>query len=351
MSTMPATSTSLLRVALADDTPQIRHALRLSLEFDGRFKVVGEAADGAEAIRLATVEQPHVVLLDLAMPVMDGLQAIPHIRRAAPETRIVVLSGFPADKMAQEALSRGAHRYVVKGTALATLTDELIDLCGHAADPAEQPAGTAGRGEERQAELLHELRKPLGAIKGLAATLRSSAADIEPEQLRAVADALLRNTETINGLLGELLAAEDGIALARIRSDFATLVQQELAPCVHAAEQRLVRVTLADDVHVRCDPVHVRRIVSSLLDNAMRHTPEDSPFEVVLSAAARTAELSVLDFGPGMRPEQAQTVFDSPPSGRGLAVSQVLARAHGGDLRVELPGDGGCRFVLTLPLD
>ena len=118
-----------IRVVLVDDTEEIRRLLRTTLEIDGRFDVIDEAADGVAAVRIAGEKQPDAVILDLAMPVMDGLQAIPAIRKEAPATKILVLSGFDAAQMSREAMSRGAHGYVEKGGDLNDLATMLVSLC------------------------------------------------------------------------------------------------------------------------------------------------------------------------------------------------------------------------------
>lgn len=119
---------SRLRVVLADDTAEYRLLLRIILEQDGRFEVVGEAADGAEAVRVTTAERPDVLVLDLSMPVMDGLQAIPGIRAGSPETVIVVLSGFARGQLDRQALARGATAYVEKGEAFSVIVSTLLDV-------------------------------------------------------------------------------------------------------------------------------------------------------------------------------------------------------------------------------
>jgi len=117
-----------IRVLLADDAAGYRALLRLALEEDGRFAIVGEAGDGVEAVQLSDTERPDVLLLDLAMPVMDGLQAIPQVRSRSPETKIVVLSGFSRNRLSDEAQSIGANAYLEKGTAVATIADTLVKL-------------------------------------------------------------------------------------------------------------------------------------------------------------------------------------------------------------------------------
>lgn len=104
----------MTRVLLCDDSPQIRELVRIVLELEGN-EVVSEAENGREAVDEAERLQPDVVLLDLSMPVMDGLEALPEIKRVAPEARIIVLSGFDNDRLVSQALALGADHYVPKG--------------------------------------------------------------------------------------------------------------------------------------------------------------------------------------------------------------------------------------------
>jgi DNA-binding NarL/FixJ family response regulator len=126
---MNASSQARIRVLLADDTAEIRRLLRVNLELDGRFDIVGEAADGTEAVTLARSLRPDVVVLDLAMPVMDGLQAAPTIRRSSPGSRILVLSGFDHSRMEARAREQGADGYLEKGIAFGKIAQVLVDLC------------------------------------------------------------------------------------------------------------------------------------------------------------------------------------------------------------------------------
>jgi NarL family two-component system response regulator YdfI len=85
--------------------------------------VVGEAGDGRTAIEGIAETRPKAVLLDLSMPDMDGLEAIPEIRRTDPDVAIVVLSGFSVERMGKPARKRGADGYVEKGTPIAQLRE------------------------------------------------------------------------------------------------------------------------------------------------------------------------------------------------------------------------------------
>jgi len=97
-----------VRVLLVDDLPDIRLVMRLLLEADGRAEIVGEAADGTEAVRLASELHPDVVVLDLRMPGMDGVSALPLIRDASPGTVVVALSALPVGPMTDSAIDLGA---------------------------------------------------------------------------------------------------------------------------------------------------------------------------------------------------------------------------------------------------
>src|SRR5207237_7080541 len=90
----------VFRVLIADDVQDLRSMLRLALELSGRFTVVAEAMNGAHAVELATMYKPDLALLDLSMPALDGLEALPRILEASPATKVVVLSGFEEARMA-----------------------------------------------------------------------------------------------------------------------------------------------------------------------------------------------------------------------------------------------------------
>jgi DNA-binding NarL/FixJ family response regulator len=121
-----------IKVVLADDTDEIRHLLRLALSTDERFAVVGEASDGAQAVELVADVRPDAIVIDLAMPVMDGLQAIPEIKRRSEKTKIVVFSAFEADQMSGEAMSRGADAYIEKGASYTVLMSTILELVPNA---------------------------------------------------------------------------------------------------------------------------------------------------------------------------------------------------------------------------
>jgi CheY-like chemotaxis protein len=118
--------TSGVRVLVVDDTRDIRALLRLTLETDERFEVVGEAANGAEAIEVAGDLQPDVIILDRHMPVLDGVEALPAIRRACPQTAILLFTAHADEATRQVALGSGADQVWSKlDVPLTEMADEL----------------------------------------------------------------------------------------------------------------------------------------------------------------------------------------------------------------------------------
>lgn len=116
------------RVLLVDDAEELRALLRMGVDRADRLEVVGEAVDGVDAVEQAARLQPDLVVLDVAMPRMDGLEALPLIREAVPHVRVVVLSGFNEDTMADKARHAGADRYLVKGGPLGELVATLQSM-------------------------------------------------------------------------------------------------------------------------------------------------------------------------------------------------------------------------------
>jgi NarL family two-component system response regulator YdfI len=114
-----------IRILIADDHDVVRDGLRLILESEDDFEVVGEAANGADAVRLYGELNPHVVLMDLRMPGMDGLTAIKHIRQQQPDANIVILTTYNEDALMLEGLRSGARSYLLKDTKRQVLFDTL----------------------------------------------------------------------------------------------------------------------------------------------------------------------------------------------------------------------------------
>ncbi|HSO12647.1 MAG TPA: response regulator transcription factor [Anaerolineales bacterium] len=115
----------MIKILITDDHLIIRQGLRLILETESDIELVGEASDGAEALRLCKKLKPDVVLMDLRMPNMDGLTAIEKLRVEQPEIAVVILTTFNEDELMFRGLQAGARGYLLKDTDRSTLFNTI----------------------------------------------------------------------------------------------------------------------------------------------------------------------------------------------------------------------------------
>jgi NarL family two-component system response regulator YdfI len=114
-----------IRVLITDDHFIVRQGLRLVLKTAADIEVVGEAANGEEALQLTAENQPHVALMDLRMPVMDGLTAIAQLGQLHPKVAVIILTTYNEDEMMLRGLQLGARGYLLKDTDRETLLDTI----------------------------------------------------------------------------------------------------------------------------------------------------------------------------------------------------------------------------------
>jgi DNA-binding NarL/FixJ family response regulator len=175
--------TTPIRVLVVDDQPIIRRGMALMLGTEADIEVVGQAADGHEAIELARAHSPDVVLMDLHMPRMGGIPAIRTIAAESPGVQVVVLTTFDADDMVFDAIRAGAHAYLLKDATEAEVLETI-----HAVH----------RGESRLAP--HIARKVMEQFRRLHA---EPAPVEESDDVAASPDALTRREERILALIAE----------------------------------------------------------------------------------------------------------------------------------------------------
>ncbi len=130
----------MIRVLIADDQDLVRTGFRLILTGEPDLDVVGEAADGAAAVQLTRHLEPDVVLMDIRMPLLDGLGATRQIRAAHAQTRVVILTTFDLDEYVYDALAAGASGFLLKDVKASTLADSIRTV--HAGDALLAPSVT-----------------------------------------------------------------------------------------------------------------------------------------------------------------------------------------------------------------
>jgi PAS domain S-box-containing protein len=146
-----------LRIVLVDDSSDVRTLVRTKLRLSGEAVVEGEGANGADAVDLARRLQPDAMLLDVSMPGLDGLGALPEVLEASPNTRVVMFSGFDEEPLALRALELGATSYLTKTSSLDDVVAELVQAVAHGADRVEEPTQVARAEPEEEASIGQEV--------------------------------------------------------------------------------------------------------------------------------------------------------------------------------------------------
>lgn len=208
-----------IRLVIADDHWVVREGLRMYLGRDPGFEVVGEAEDGAQAVRMAVERHPDVVLMDLLMPVMDGISAIEAIRREAPRVEIVALTSVLEDDLVVGAVRAGAIGYLLKDARGSELKEAIRAAAGgrvHLSAPAA-------------ARLLREVRSPEAP---------GSLTERETEVLRLVS----------LGLANKEIAQRLGIGEGTVKTHVSSLLgklglQSRTQAALHAVRMGLVSPT------------------------------------------------------------------------------------------------------------
>jgi DNA-binding NarL/FixJ family response regulator len=117
-----------ITVLLADDHANFRQSLKLLVELDGDIKIVGGAKNGLEAVRLSKKLHPDVIVMDLAMPLLNGLQATQQIMEISPSTRILILSAQPDPEYIKQAVVCGASGYLIKQSSTQVLAHAIREV-------------------------------------------------------------------------------------------------------------------------------------------------------------------------------------------------------------------------------
>ena len=353
------------RVLLVDDMADLRFLLRVALETDGAFEVVGEAGDGEAAVELAARTTPDVIVLDLSMPTMDGLEALPRLRQAVPGATIAVLSGFQGTRLAASATELGADAYFEKGSPPSAILEGLKETLGLTDAAVEDDAQrvTVLAGAELHAVVAHDLQSPLSAVIGFGETLELRWDQLDDDLRRTLVRRMTAQARVLQAVASNLLAAES--------VDLGT-VEVNLLP---AAPASLV-TDLADSLRPLCgehpldvqvepdlpvvlvDRLRLLQILVNLVTNAEHHAPPGTPIGLRARSDGAWVAIEVADRGPGIPHEDRVRVFEkhvrlaheAKGLGLGLFVASTYAKAMGGSVAIADNDGGGTRVVCRLRL-
>lgn len=355
-----------VRIVIVDDTPEIRLLLRKWIGRLDAFVVVAEAADGRAGVDAVREHEPDIVLLDLAMPVMDGLEALPLIREAAPHSKVIVLSAFESSSMSRVALERGAVAYIQKGTPMSEMSRILHDVAG--TDETAPPAADAptAQSSSNEAELAriysalsvaaHELRGPAGVIHALAECLSAQLTSASPGSNEELLEAIRSQCLVIEQVTADLVVTTKARHSELAVEPRAVEVLPALRLAVAAVAGRAdVLITAPVGLFAYADEVRLQQMLGNLLSNAIKYGAP--PVRIVAQRGPGQVEFRVIDAGQGVPESFRAQLFhpfaraggrSSSGTGLGLFVVRMLAERHGGRAWFETT-NGGCAFCFTLP--
>ncbi|MFL5799030.1 MAG: response regulator [Actinomycetota bacterium] len=370
-----------LRVLVVDDNDGFRESL-VALLATGGHQIAGEATNGREALEMIEALDPDVVLMDIRMPVMDGIEATRRLKASRPLLGVVALTAQEDDTIVREMLVAGASGYVLKdsdgdvilnaiteaaggGAVLSpTVTPRVIEQLTEALERERHRAREleeahlalverVSRRHELVARLGHELRTPVTVMLGIARTLGGEGVD--DRQRRELLDRLVSRGTGLARLVERFESALD--TGSEDRFDLPALAREVAATFLD------VVVSAQHDLpDVFANRVLARRIMEELIDNARKFSPDGTPVRVRISAGAGVLETRVTDAGRGIPPGDRDRVFEPLEQGEaldarthqgagvGLSLGRAAARAMDGDVVLERSGPDGSTFLWTLAL-
>ncbi len=365
-----------VRVVVVDDNDGFRESLAVLLDGED-LDVVGQAATGAEALELVRSLTPDVVLMDIRMPEMDGIETTRRLKTLHPSVGVVALTGLEDQRAVRDMLVAGASSYVLKDSD----GDDIVDAIMRAAagggllSPEVTPqvieelteALERERRRTRQLEIAqealleraahrrqligrlgHELRTPVTVILGLAQSLRRG--PMEQDQLEHALDTLVARAAGLGRLVQRFEAAvEAGLTewtnVTRIAREVS-----ELDPRIRLEAPDVPAMSTVNDTAAR-------RILEELVENALAFTPDGREVIVRVTVGRTGPEIRVIDNGPGIDPDAQERIFDPleqaedlhtrthPGVGLGLSIARLSARSMDGDVVLESSGPDGSTFL------
>ncbi len=377
-----AARTRQIRVLVVDDNAGFRESL-LSLLDVADLVVIGEACSGVEALDLVPTLQPDVVLMDVRMPVMDGIEATRMLKERFPEIGVVALSGHEDQDIVREMLVAGASGYVLKDSDGDDILNAVVKAAegGAVLSPAVTPrviedltealererrrtreleaaqealVERAARRHDLVARLSHELRTPVTVILGVAQTLAKGR--VTPDQEAELLERLVARAKDMARLVERFeLTADAGLT-----------EQVDVAEVAIEVADANARVNIVSNEPL--PPAHLnravaRRVLEELVDNALRFSGDGTPVEVEVTLGLGRIEVRVSDRGGGISDHERERIFGlfeqledlnvrvHQGTGMGLALARTAARAMDGDVVIETSGPEGSTFLWTIALE
>lgn len=322
------------RVLIVDDDPALRRLIRRVVERVPGFEVAGEADEGRRALTLALEDPPDIVLTDVTMPEMDGVELTRRLLDVHPDVRVVALTGAEPEGAVSDMIRNGAIGYLVKtasleemvqaltavGRGLAVLSPEatlvvLRDLVQHYR--AEQDRARALEALDTMKRdfmnvISHELKTPVTIIKGGVQMLRRRGDQLDPEQQRTFLDSIERQTRRLQRMIDQVLMVsqiEKGLSReADEKVDLYEIINTVIADLPEEARNRIDIEASADQAMGRRDAME--QIMRWVVENALAFS--EDPIRIRTRMRSNEVLVQVEDRGVGMDAELVRRVLTEP---------------------------------------
>jgi signal transduction histidine kinase len=380
------TEEGFVKVLLVDDHAPIRASLRQLLELRPGYRVVAEGSNGREAVDAVETHAPDVVLMDMNMPVMNGVEATRAIKERHPDVKVLALTAFGDMSLVSASIKAGASGYLLKGGSAEELLNSLEAVAmGQGALDKEVTRGVIDdvaelyRSEQERADSLeeldrmksefvsvvsHELRTPLTSIKGGVRTLQGGWAQLDDPTKLELLDKIDHQCDRLTHLVDQILTVSGlqsgALGLAADRFSLGDVAQAVVASLARAFPGRDVEVDAPAEIEAAGDRGRIVQAALALVKNALEHTA--GSVRVTVTSAAGCALLTIADEGPGLDGALLERLLTQPfeqgdsSSTRlvgGLGLSIYIARrvleASGGSLEAVSSPDGGSTFTMVVP--
>ncbi len=377
------------RVLVVDDEKEIRIFLNKALSRFGGFHVE-LAESGEEALHRLEKEPFDLVLTDLKMPKMDGLQLIAEIAKSKPETLTIMMTGHGTIDSALEAMKLGASDYITKPLNLDEMILRLRKVLEEKqrfvrlkdfADQLERTNQELRNIDSMKSEFVsvasHELRTPLAAIKNAVQLMLSGKTGEINENQKKFLSMAERNINRLTNILNDLLNLSR-IESGKIELKFENIALKEIIELAasslrpHADVKSIqIEAELPESLpEIYGDQEKIEQILTNLIGNAIKFTPDGGKILISIKPSSRDqtggygdmVAVSVKDTGIGIPPEHLDAIFEKfhqvegslhrsvSGTGLGLAITKGLVEAHQGKILVESEVGKGSTFTFTLPV-
>jgi signal transduction histidine kinase len=375
-----------MKVLLVDDHAPIRRGLRQLLELKTDYEIVGEGANGMEAITQVDHLIPDIVLMDMNMPVMNGVEATRAIKERHPEVKVLALTAFGEMPLVAAMVKAGAAGYLLKGGPPEELIESIEAVArGQGALDKEVTRGVMDdaaqlyqKEQERTARLAeldrmksefvsvvsHELRTPLTTIKGSASTLRRGWDSVDEKVRLEFLDSITAQCDRLTSMIEKILVVSGiqrgGLGLQQTIFSLPVVANEAAALARKSTgAEREIKLELEETL-ASGDRKRVREAAHSLIENALNFTTGKVTVRVFVDKGI--PRLQVEDEGPGIPKTKLQSFLKKPfiqgdssltRSVGGLGLSLYIARqvleSSGGWLDVQTGPDRGSVFTMALP--